>query len=74
MEHLGSEQLLHVTMPGALANEAQAAEANQETPIAPRVVVRVGAESRFAPGDAITLAVDTNRVHIFDPATGSRLA
>ncbi len=73
VEHLGSEQLLHVTMPGALANEAQVAEASQETPVAPRVVARVGAESRFAPGDAITLAVDANRVHIFDPATGFRL-
>jgi multiple sugar transport system ATP-binding protein len=73
VEHLGSEQLLHVTMPGVVANEAQNGEAGQETPIAPRLVARVSAESRFAPGDAITLAVDTDHLHVFDPATTLRL-
>ncbi|HEY7850853.1 MAG TPA: TOBE domain-containing protein, partial [Ktedonobacterales bacterium] len=73
VEHLGSEQLLHVTMPGVVVNEAQVGEAGQEAPIAPRLVARVSAESHFAPGDAITLAVDAEHLHVFDRATTLRL-
>ncbi len=74
VEHLGAEQLLHITMPGVVVNEAQVAEAAQDAPIAPRVVARVAAESHFMPGDNITLAVDIDHLHIFDPATTQRLA
>jgi multiple sugar transport system ATP-binding protein len=74
VEHLGNEQLLHITMPGAVTNEAQVAEAAQEAHTAPRVVARVAVGSRFTPGDAITLAVDTSRLHVFDPTTAQRLA
>ena len=31
------------------------------------------ARSRVRPGDPIEIAVDTNHLHFFDPATGKRL-
>ena len=39
-----------------------------------RLVVRVAADSRPAPGAAVGIAVDRADVYLFDPVTGGRVA
>jgi multiple sugar transport system ATP-binding protein len=60
VEHLGNEQLLHMTVPGVMTSEG--AEA-------PTVTARVDADVAVRPGDRIALTVDTDKVHVFDPQT-----
>jgi multiple sugar transport system ATP-binding protein len=63
VEHLGNEQLVYLRIPGAIVPEA--AETKGTTArLEPDVVVR--------PGDRLTLAVDTARIHVFDPVTTKR--
>jgi multiple sugar transport system ATP-binding protein len=74
VEHLGNEQLLHVTAPGVLSLDAAQPDAPAEAVIAqPQVVARLDAATRVTPGERVTLAVDAEQLHLFDPATARRL-
>ena len=77
VEHLGNEQFVYVTVPGATAIEAAAVarEADADAGAsagAPGVIVRLDTKARVQPGERIALAMDAEHVHVFDPATGNR--
>ncbi|HUY76881.1 MAG TPA: sn-glycerol-3-phosphate ABC transporter ATP-binding protein UgpC [Ktedonobacterales bacterium] len=65
VEHLGNEQLIYLNMPGAMIPETSETKAVTAR-LAPDVIVR--------PGQRLSLAVDTARVHVFDAETTKRLA
>ncbi len=64
VEHLGNEQFVYLTMPGAKAPAGSESNGAVTARVAPSLPVRVG--------ETLTLAVDPERVHIFDPATTKR--
>ncbi len=83
VEHLGSEQFVYVTVPGIRRGArvpagASAPEANGHEGTAPdsgaSVVARLDAKTQVRPGERIALAMDAEHLHVFDPATGGRLA
>ena len=63
VEHLGSEQLIYVQLPGAMVPET--AETKGST-------ARLPAGASAKPGESVTLAVDVAKIHVFDAATGKR--
>jgi multiple sugar transport system ATP-binding protein len=63
VEHLGNEQLVYLRIPGAMVPEA--AETKGTT-------ARIQPDVHVNPGERLTLAVDTSRLHVFDPATTRR--
>ncbi|HLY31391.1 MAG TPA: sn-glycerol-3-phosphate ABC transporter ATP-binding protein UgpC, partial [Ktedonobacterales bacterium] len=65
VEHLGNEQLIYLQMEGVLVAE------NTETK---GVTARIAPDAQARPGEHVSMAVDTSRVHIFDGATGKRLS
>jgi ABC-type sugar transport system ATPase subunit len=64
VEHLGNEQLIYLRIPGALTSS----ETHGEMSIA-----RVPTSARLRMGEAVALAVETSRLHLFDPVSGQRL-
>jgi multiple sugar transport system ATP-binding protein len=64
VEHLGNEQLLYLRIPGQTA--LIGAEIRS-------TVARVAADVNVRVGDAVTLAVNASRIHVFDPSTSNRL-
>jgi multiple sugar transport system ATP-binding protein len=79
-EVLGSETLVHFMLPippvitpdieELLADSgADAASLGDET----KFSARVNADSTIGPGSHATLAIDTSKMHFFDPATGDRI-
>ncbi len=64
VEHLGNEQLIYVQAPGAMISEAAETKA---------ITARVPAAARIQPGERVTLAVDSSKLHVFDPQTTQRL-
>ena len=77
VEHLGNEQLVYVTVPGATAigatTAAREADADESaTSAVPGVIVRLDTKTQARPGERIALAVDAEHLHVFDPATGNR--
>jgi multiple sugar transport system ATP-binding protein len=60
VEHLGNEQLVHLTMPGVLLPEG--AEARL-------VTARMGPDTLVRVGDSVPLTIDMTKVHVFDPQT-----
>jgi multiple sugar transport system ATP-binding protein len=85
VEYLGNEQLVYLRLPGIVlpeavkeAKEAAAAEITDTgggtaVATAPAATARLGPAVRVAPGERVTLAVDTSALHLFDPATTSRI-
>ncbi len=77
VEHLGNEQLVYVRLPGATLpeqvkqakeqahDEGSAVEATTST-------ARLPTDAMVKPGMSLTLAVDTTRMHLFDPTTTNR--
>lgn len=63
VEHLGNEQLVYIRIPGAMVPET--AETRGST-------ARLPAHADIHLNEKLTLAVDTNRLHLFDPATTNR--
>jgi multiple sugar transport system ATP-binding protein len=63
VEHLGSEQLVYVQLPGAMVPET--AETKGST-------ARIPAAASVKSGERVTLAVDVAKIHVFDAATGNR--
>jgi multiple sugar transport system ATP-binding protein len=55
----------------ALGHEAMAAEAEAARRGRRRFVARLGRSTRVREGERVELAVDTRRLHFFDPTTGS---
>src|SRR5262249_19120532 len=77
VEHLGNEQLLYARVPGAMVPEAaaKARETADDTAGAvtgPSTVTRLEADTRVNPGARVTLAIDTDHLHVFDPMTTNR--
>jgi multiple sugar transport system ATP-binding protein len=75
VESLGAELIVHVgvTEPPT-TNGAEVSEPwRQVVARRGRGVARVGPHSRVAPGDTVTLGVDTTALHLFDAATGDSL-
>jgi multiple sugar transport system ATP-binding protein len=82
VEFLGNEQLIYVRLPGTIlpesvraAKEALGAEDTDggvATATAAMATARLGATAHVEPGSQIRLAVDTGKLHLFDPATTSR--
>jgi multiple sugar transport system ATP-binding protein len=65
LEHLGNEQLLYLRIPGAMALETAEMQSS---------IARLPVDAQVRIGETVTLAVDTARLHVFDPATTSRFA
>ena len=65
VEQLGNEQLVYVRMPGAMVTET--AETRGST-------ARLPAQAAVRVGQSIALAVDTDRIQLFDPQSTNRLA
>ncbi len=61
VEVLGTEQLVHFQLDAPLAGDE------------PAGVARVGPRARIQPHGRTVLAVDTERLHFFDPATGAAI-
>jgi multiple sugar transport system ATP-binding protein len=78
MEHLGNEQFLYAVVPGAMLPEAaaKARETSTDEPASgvtgPSVVARLAPDVRFNPGQRVSLVVDGEHLHIFDPDTTDR--
>jgi multiple sugar transport system ATP-binding protein len=64
VEHLGNEQVVYLHLPGTRVPAMLEVQS---------MTVRLPASSRVHVGDTIGLAVDTGRLHIFDPASAGRL-
>jgi multiple sugar transport system ATP-binding protein len=64
VEHLGNEQLVYVRIPGAVVSDA--AETRGST-------ARLDADSEIRVGQRVTLAVNTGKLHLFDPTTTQRI-
>ncbi len=78
VEHLGNEQLIYLQIPGTILPEAAAkaretADESGAVALGPSVVARAGAGTHIAPGDRVTLAVDLEHLHVFEPTTTNRL-
>jgi multiple sugar transport system ATP-binding protein len=82
VEFLGNEQLIYVRLPGTIlpesvkaakeATDAAEAGGGVVTATAAMATARLGATAHVEPGSQIRLAVDTGKLHLFDPATTSR--
>jgi multiple sugar transport system ATP-binding protein len=80
VEALGAESFVHFTIdvPPVITPDIEELLADTEAEPASlgdssRFTARVSADVVVEDGDRITLAVDTSKVHLFDPATGDRL-
>jgi multiple sugar transport system ATP-binding protein len=81
VESLGSEVLVHFALDAAAARTEDTEElardsgADLSTVARDRTVVvaRVSQRSRVREGEAVELAVDAERLHVFDPETGASL-
>ncbi len=80
VEQLGSDVLIHATTDATAATGVQVADAiGEAVPIevagtqGARLVARCDPRSRIARGDVVELAIDTDRVHLFDPQSGDAL-
>ena len=60
VEHLGNEQLVHLTVPGAMAPEGAESRAITSR-LEPSLAVRIG--------DTLPLTVNLAKIHVFDPQT-----
>jgi multiple sugar transport system ATP-binding protein len=83
VEALGNEQLVHFAIDADnYRAEGLPTTHNVEANVATRMagtaagkgVARIDPRTRVAPGERITLAVDVERLHFFDPDTGQTLA
>ena len=81
VEYLGNEQLIYVRLPGTFvpepvkaAQESAAGEVGGGVALATAAAAtaRLGPTARVETGDEIRLAVDTAKLHLFDPATTNR--
>jgi multiple sugar transport system ATP-binding protein len=82
VEFLGNEQLIYVRLPGTIVPESvkaakEAAPADEAgggvaTAIGASATARLGPTARVEAGAPVRLAVDTAKVHLFDPATTNR--
>jgi multiple sugar transport system ATP-binding protein len=82
VEFLGNEQLLYVRLPGTIVPESvkAAKEVTKEaaagggvaTATGALATARLGPTARVEPGAPVRLAVDTSKLHLFDPATTNR--
>jgi multiple sugar transport system ATP-binding protein len=82
VETLGSEQLAHVTLPGAEPYEPEVdrhgpapAEPEEEgaEPIVRRFVARLDGDTEVRAGDTVELGSNVDRLHWFDPDTGDAI-
>jgi multiple sugar transport system ATP-binding protein len=64
VEHLGNEQLVYLSVPGSKAPVGSESNGAVTARVAPALIVRAG--------ETLTLAVDADRLHIFDPSTTKR--
>jgi multiple sugar transport system ATP-binding protein len=60
VEHLGNEQLVYMQVPGAYHPEGTESHA---------VTARADSRAAIRTGDSVALAVETGKVHVFDPQT-----
>ena len=82
VEFLGNEQLIYLRLPGVILPESVKAAKEAWTGIevgggvatATQAIAtaRLGPTARVEPGARVRLAVDTGKLHLFDPATTSR--
>ena len=64
VEHLGNEQVVYVSIPGAMVPETVETQGS---------TVRLPANSAVRIGERLSLAIDSTKLHFFDPATTQRL-
>jgi multiple sugar transport system ATP-binding protein len=64
VEHLGNELLVYLRVPGLLSTEDVQSQS---------AIVRLSAATIVHVGEALALAVDTSKLHVFDPLTTHRL-
>ena len=64
VEHLGNEVLVHLRVHGLLSTE------DVQSQVA---IARLPAATVVHVGEALTLGLDTAKLHVFDPSTGQRL-
>jgi multiple sugar transport system ATP-binding protein len=79
-EDMGSEVLVHFSVPGEPVASREVLEAIEEEDVAGAVhermrhgipfIARLERRTRAREGERLTLAVDTSRLHFFDPETG----
>jgi multiple sugar transport system ATP-binding protein len=80
VEHLGSDLLVHATIDAVNASSSRVLDpAEQTLPVAGssgrgRIVARCNPRSRVTAGDSVDLAIDVDRLHLFDPLDESRIA
>ena len=82
VEFLGNEQLIYLRLPGVIVPESVKAakeavdgvEGGGGVATATQAIAtaRLGPTARVEPGARVRLAVDTGKMHLFDPATTSR--
>ena len=75
LEAMGSEQFIHFPLPEIdLAGHTAAEEAGLAENPHEMLVARVDAESRVRRGQKITLAINADKMHVFDSESGENLA
>ena len=70
-EQLGSETLLYFRVDGIEAE--QESEGDVEVELGGALVARLDPRTAAGPGERLTLGVDIERAHFFDPSTGNAL-
>ena len=77
VEYLGDEQLLYLPYKASERVEHQLTELGRELDAEwsrTQVVAKLSAETKIAEGQEVELAFEPGDLHLFDPATGNRLA
>lgn len=75
LEAMGSEQFIHFPLPEIdLKGHAAAEEAGLADNPHAMLVARVDAESNVRRGQKITLAINTDKLNVFDSESGENLA
>lgn len=75
VESLGADKYVYFSTGGSGAQSAHLAELAADSGFGEnRYVARVSADSRAATGQTVELALDTAKLHVFDPVTGVNLS
>ena len=77
IEWLGDEQLLYLPYQAPERIRKQLEELGRELDAEwsrTQVIAKLSGETKLAEGEEVELAFDPREVHVFDPATGTRLA
>jgi len=73
VEALGSDLLVHLATDASRVTVSDAFDGEDDAGLEARITARLPPDTEVAVGDRLRLAVDMQRIHVFDPETGLAL-